>query len=156
MRIAVSILHTLVHQKIREELQLSYAPDASMNDDAANTASMSVSTNDPNRATQEMLNQSEFLQQNTLRQDAIDGRAAFFLTQHYMGQETSGAQVGELARYELIGGGWKNAFEFMNGIRSVKAAEVQDVANRYMKNVRFAVVGNTAGIERAVFVTAAP
>lgn len=152
MRVAVSILQTLVYQTVRQQLQLSYAPDAAMNNFAVNTANISVSTTDPNRAIAEMRKQIRLLQENTLNPEVIDEISAFFLTRHYIGQETSGAQVGELAQYELVGGGWRNAFEFMNGVRAVTPQDVRDVANRYMKNLRFAYIGNTASIERTVFV----
>ncbi len=152
MRVAVSILQTLVYQRVRTQLQLSYAPDASMNSLAANTASISVSTTDPNKALAEMKEQMRLLRENTLNADVIDEISAFFLTRHYIGQEKSGAQAGELAQYELIGGGWRNAFEFMNGVRAVTPADVRSVANKYMKNLRFSYIGNTAAIDRAVFV----
>jgi zinc protease len=152
MRVAIAILQTLVYQTVRQQLQLSYAPDASMNSFAANTANISVSTTDPNKAVAVMRQQIRMLQENALNAEIIDEISAFFLTRHYIGQETSGAQVAELAQYELIGGGWRNAFEFMNGVRSVTPQDIRDVANRYMKNLRFAYIGNTASIERAVFV----
>jgi len=152
MRVATSILQTLVYQTVRNELQLSYAPDASMNNFAANTAHISVSTTDPNKAISVMRQQIKRLQEGTLNEEVIDEISAFFLTRHYIGQETSGAQAGELAQYELIGSGWRNAFEFMKGVRAVKATDVREVANRYMKNLRFTYLGNTAVIDRAVFV----
>ncbi len=152
MNVAISILQTLVYQTVRQQLQLSYAPDASMNNFAANTASISVSTTDPNKAIAVMRQQIRMLQENTLNAEVIDEISAFFLTRHYIGQETSAAQVGELARYELVGGGWRNAFEFMNGVQAVTPQDVRDVANRYMKNLRFAYIGNPAVIDRAVFV----
>ena len=152
MRVAVSILQTLVYQRVRTQLQLSYAPDASMNSFATNTANISVSTTDPNKAIAEMKAQIKLLQENTLNPEVIDEISAFFLTRHYIGQEKSGAQAAELAQYELIGGGWRNAFEFMNGVRVVTPADVRDVATRYMKNLRFSYIGNTAAIDRTVFV----
>ena len=152
MRVAISILQTLVYQTVRNELQLSYAPDASMNSFAANTANISVSTTDPNKAIGVMRQQIKRLQESTLNEEVIDEISAFFLTRHYIGQETSGAQAGELAQYELVGGGWRNAFGFMNGVRAVKSADIKDVANRYMKNLRFTYIGNTAVIDRTVYV----
>jgi predicted Zn-dependent peptidase len=152
MNVAISILQSLVYQEVRGRLQLSYAPDAEINSFAVNTANISVSTNDGNKAIPAMIKQMNILQENTLSQEFIDEIAAFFLTKHYLAQETSGAQVGELARYELIGGGWRNAFEFLNGIRSVTGPDVQRVANKYMKNIRFTYVGNTTGIDRSVYI----
>lgn len=152
MRVATSILHTLVNQEVRVNLQLSYAPAADMDSNAANTANISVSTNDVNKAVSVMLDQIKLLQNRTLNEGVIDEIAAFFLTKYYLGQETSAAQVGELARYELIGGGWRNSFEFLKGVRSVTPDDIRSVANKYMKNIRFAVVGNDAAIDRSIFV----
>ncbi|HEX6123800.1 MAG TPA: pitrilysin family protein [Pyrinomonadaceae bacterium] len=155
MRVATTILQTLVHQEVRVRRQLSYAPSADMNNYAANTANISVSANDANQAVSVMLDQIRLLQNRTLPEGVIDEIASFFLTRHYLAQETSAAQVGELARYELIGGGWRNSFEFLNGVRAVTPDAIRNVANKYMKNIRFAVVGNEAAINRSIFVPAA-
>lgn len=154
MRVATTILQTLVHQEVRVRRQLSYAPSAEMNNFAVNTANISVSANDANQAVSVMLDQIKLLQNRTLPEGIIDEISSFYLTRHYLGQETSGAQVGDLARYELIGGGWKNSFEFLNGVRSVTPADIRTVANKYMKNIRFAVVGNEGVINRSIFLPA--
>ncbi len=154
MRVATTILQTLVHQEVRVRRQLSYAPSADMNNFAVNTANISVSASDANQAVSVMLDQIKLLQNRTLPEGIIDEIASFFLTKHYLGQETNAAQVGELARYELIGGGWRNSFEFLKGVRGVTPADIRTVANKYMKHIRFAVVGNEAAINRNVFLPA--
>ncbi len=152
MRVAMSILQTLVYQEVRGRLQLSYAPDADMASFAANTGNISVSTTDPNTATAAMLNQIRFLQERTLNPSVIDEIASFFLTRHYMGQETSVAQAGELAKYELIGNGWRNSFEFLNRVRAVKPEDIRAVSNKYMRNLRFVYIGDTSNLNRSVFI----
>ncbi|MEO8573756.1 MAG: pitrilysin family protein [Pyrinomonadaceae bacterium] len=154
MRVAMSILATLVNQEVRVRRQLSYAPEADMNNNAANTATISVSSTDPNQAVAVMLEQIKLLQNNTLPDEIIGDVSDFFLTKHYLSLETNSAQAAELARYELIGGGWRNSFEFLNGIRSVKPSEIRNVANKYMKNIRFAIVGNEGAINKSIFVPA--
>src|SRR5687768_14674190 len=154
MRVATTILQTLVHQEVRVRRQLSYAPSADMNNFAVNTANISVSTTDANQAVSVMLDQIRLLQNRTLPDGVIDEISSFFLTKHYLGQETSAAQVAELARYELIGGGWRNSFEFLNGVRAVTPADIRTVANKYMKNIRFSIVGDEAAINRSIFVPA--
>ena len=151
MRVATSILSTLVNQEVRVRRQLSYAPSADMYSEAANTGNISVSTTDANQAVAVMLDQIKLLQTRTLNSEIIDEIAAFLLTRHYIGQETNAAQAAELARYELIGGGWRNSFDFLKGIRSVKPEDVQRVSKRYMKNIRFAFVGGDQGLNRSVF-----
>ena len=151
MRVAMSLLQTLVYQEVRGNLQLSYAPDADMENFAANTANISVSTTDPNRATVAMLTQMRLLQERMLPAAVIDEVSAFFLTRYYMGQETSAAQAAELARYELIGGGWRNAFEFINGVRKVTPQDLRNVSNKYMRNIRFTYIGDASTLDRSVF-----
>ena len=155
MRVATTILQTLVHQEVRVRRQLSYAPSADMNNFAVNTANITVSANDANTAVAVMLDQIRLLQNNTLPDGVIEEIASYFLTKHFLALETSSAQAGELARYELIGGGWRNSFEFLNGIRTVKPADIRSVSQKYMKNIRFAVVGDESAINKSVFLPAA-
>jgi predicted Zn-dependent peptidase len=151
MKVAIAILQGLVHEEVRVNRQLSYAPNAELDNFGANTANISVSAVDANQSVAVMLEQIQFLQTRPLRDDIVSEVAGNFLTTYYLTQETSGAQVGELARYELLGGGWRNSFEFLNRIRQVKAKDLQDVSNKYMKNIRFVVVGNPASVDKKIF-----
>jgi predicted Zn-dependent peptidase len=75
----------------------------------------------------------------------------FFLTTYYLKEETNAAQVAELAQYEMFGGGWRKSLEFLDRIRSVKPAEIQAAANKYMNNIRFVVVGKPSDVDRSIF-----
>lgn len=151
MRVAMSILQQQVNEEVRVKRQLSYAPNAELNNFAANTANIYVTAVDANQAVRVMLDQINTLKTRLIREETIDGMAGQFLTNYYLRQETNLAQAGELARYELIGGGWRNSFQFLNRIREVKPADVQGVANKYMKNIRFVVVGSPAAVDRNIF-----
>ena len=151
MRVATTILQQMVYEEVRVKRQLSYAPNAELNNFAANTANIYVTAVDANQAVKVMLDQINMLKSQQIREEVIAGMAGQFLTNYYVGQETNAAQVGELARYELIGGGWRNSFEFLNRIREVKSRDVQAAANKYMKNIRFAVIGDTAAVNKSIF-----
>jgi Predicted Zn-dependent peptidases len=151
MRVAMTILYELVYNEVRVKRNLSYAPNAELNNAAANTADIYVTAVDANQAVSVMLNQVNLLKTQTITDEKIAGMAGQFLTNYYLRQETNAAQAGELARYELIGGGWRNSFEFINRIRSVKPADIQAVSNKYMKNIRFVVVGNPSAINKSIF-----
>nr|MBP9110866.1 insulinase family protein [Pyrinomonadaceae bacterium] len=127
--------------------------DADLSAMGANTGSISVSSVNPNEAVRAMLGEIQKLQQGSADQDSIDQMSGYFLTTHYLKQETNAAQAGDLAQYELIGGGWRNSFEFLDRIRKVKAADVQAVANKYMKNLQFTIVGDPKRVDRSVFVS---
>lgn len=151
MRVAVSFLQMLVYQEVRTARNLSYAPDAEMNDFNANSASIYVSTTDVNQSISVMLNQISLLKNVTLSQDQLSGIPNFFLTTYYIDNETNAAQNGELARYELLGRGWREADRFISNISSVTPEDIQRVAKRYMNNIQFVVVGNPSGLNREIF-----
>lgn len=151
MRVAVALLQQQVFQEVRVKRNLSYAPDASMGSFSSNTGSISVSSGNPNEAIGVMLEQIESLKNNTIGQDTILELSSFFLTTYYLKQETNAAQAAELASYELTGGGWRNSLEFLNKMRQVAPEDVRRAANKYMKNIRFLVVGNPADIDKKIF-----
>lgn len=153
MRSAIAILQSAVFQEVRVKRNLSYAPDAEMNSLAANTAAISVSSVNPNESITIMLAEIQKLRQGATDEETLGTMAGYFLTTYYLKQETNSAQAAELAQYELVGGGWRNSLEFLDRIRKVKPADVQAVANKYMRNLRFSVVGNPADINRSIFLS---
>jgi zinc protease len=98
-----------------------------------------------------MLNEIARLQHNLISPDDINAVIAQFLTSYYIGQETNAAQASELAQYELIGGGWRNSLTFLEKLRAVTPADVQRVSQKYMRNIRFVVLGNPQQIDKTVF-----
>lgn len=151
MKVATTILQQMVYEEVRIKRQLSYAPNAEMNSAAANTAFVYVTAVEANRAVGVIFDQIRFLRSNALADEAISGISGQFLTNYYIGQETNAAQAAELAKYELIGNGWRSSFEFLNRVREVKPADIQRVAQKYMNNLRFSVIGNPQSVDAAVF-----
>jgi len=151
MRVAISILQTEVYQEVRVKRNLSYAPDAALNTQAANNAYIYVTSTDPNQSVKVMLDAIRTLRSNEVTPDVIRQYGNFFLTTYYLGQETNAAQAGELAKYELVGGGWRNSLQYIERIRKVTPTEVKAVAEKYMKNIRFNVIGNPSDVDKTVF-----
>jgi predicted Zn-dependent peptidase len=152
MRVAVTVLQSRVYQEVRINRQLSYAPNAELGSFSSNVGNIYVTAVDANQAVQVMLEEINNLKTKQINEEPIDGISGHFLTLHFLGQETNAAQAGELAKYELIGGGWRNAFGFLDKIRQVTPAEVQAVSQKYMKNLRFIVIGDPKAIKREIFV----
>lgn len=151
MRVATALLRDRVFEEVRVKRNLSYAPNADIGTLASNTANIYVTAVDANQAISVMLNEINNLKQEAVSPDEISGVAGQFLTTYFLGEETNVAQAAELARYELTGGGWRNSFEFLNKVREVKPEDVQRVAQKYMKNLRFVVLGNPTAINRQIF-----
>ena len=151
MRVASSLLRDRVFEEVRVKRNLSYAPDAFLRSQSANTGGLYVTAVDANQAVRVMLNEIARLQRDPIGPDDINAVVAQFLTSYYIGQETNAAQAAELAQYELIGGGWRNSLQFLEKLRAVTPAEVQRVAQKYMRNIRFVVLGNPQQIDKTVF-----
>jgi len=152
MRVASSILRDRVFEEVRVRRNLSYAPDAFLRGQSANTGGLYVTAVDANQAVRVMLNEVARLQRDPIVPDDINAVIAQFLTSYYIGQETNAAQAADLAQNELIGGGWRNSLTFLEKLRAVTPADVQRVAQKYMRNIRFVVLGNPQQIDKSVFV----
>ena len=151
MRIASAILQNRVYIEVRIRRNLSYAPDAFLWNQGANLGGIYVTSVDANQSVRVMLGEITRLQREPVSADEVKATAQQFLTRYYLGQETNAAQAGELAQFELIGGGWRNSALFIERLRTVSPEDVQRVANTYMKNIQFVVIGDPRSINREVF-----
>jgi len=151
MRVASSLLRDRVFEEVRVKRNLSYAPDAFLRTQAANVGGLYVTAVDANQSIRVMLNEISRLQTQPVGAEDIQAVTAQYLTTYYLGQETNAAQAGELAQYELIGGGWKNSINFLERLTAVTPADIQRVAQKYMRNIRFVVLGNPQSVDTGVF-----
>jgi predicted Zn-dependent peptidase len=151
MRIASSLLRDRVFEEVRVKRNLSYAPDAFLRTQAANVGGLYVTAVDANQSIRVMLNEITRLQNEPVSADDIQAVVAQYLTTYYLGQETNAAQAGELAQYELIGGGWRNSVSFLEKLMAVTPADIQRVSQKYMRNIRFVVLGNPRSVDTGVF-----
>lgn len=151
IRVASSILRDRVFEEVRVRRNLSYAPSAFLGSQGANLGGIYVTAVDANQAVRVMLDEIARLQREPVSKDDITAIIAQYLTSYYMGQETNAAQAGELAQYELTGGGWRNSVEVIERLTAVTPADVQRVAQKYMRNFRFVVLGDPKRIDIKVF-----
>jgi zinc protease len=151
MRVATKILQGRVFEEVRVRRNLSYAPNADMNELSANTGNIYVTAVDANQSIGIMLNEIKRLQAESVDESEISGVAGGFLTTYFIGQETNSAQAAELARYELIGGGWQNSLSFLDEVKKITPEKVKTVSAKYMKNLKFIVLGNPAAVNQDIF-----
>ncbi len=151
MEVASAILRDRVFEEVRVKRNLSYAPNAFLNSQGANVGGIYVTAVDANQAVRVMLDEIKRLQTQPIDQTDITGVVSQYLTTYYLGQETNAAQAANLAEYEIIGGGWRNSFDTIIHLRSVTPADVQRVAQKYMRNLRFVVIGDPKRVDKAVF-----
>jgi predicted Zn-dependent peptidase len=98
-----------------------------------------------------MLHEVERLKTEPISEERLAENVNVFLTQYWLAQETNMGQAGVLGVFELVGGGWENAAEFVESVHRVTPADIQRVAETYMKDFRFVVLGNPASIDDELF-----
>jgi zinc protease len=153
MRIASALLRDRIFNEVRIRRNLSYAPNAFVREQGANLGGIYVTATaaNTNEAITVILAEIARLQREPIDPSEISSQVSGYLTQYYIGQETNAAQAGELAKYELIGGGWRNSAHLIERLRSVTPGDVQSVARRYMKNLQFVVLGDPSKVDKSLF-----
>jgi zinc protease len=153
MRVASSVLQDRVFEEVRVKRNLSYSPEAFLRTQGANVGGLYVTAVDPNQTIRVMLGEVGKLQREPIEKQDITAVVSQYLTNYYLGEETNAAQAGELALYELIGGGWRNSLVTIERLRAVTPADVQRVARTYIRNIRFVVLGDPARVDKDAFTT---
>jgi zinc protease len=151
LRVAIDILSNRFFEEVRTKRNLSYAVQAALSQRHANYGILYVTAVQPDTTLRVMLAEVESLKNEPITPARLAQSVNGFLTQYWLAQETNMGQAGTLGTYELVGGGWENAEAFTQRVRAVTSADIQRVAREYLKNVHFAVIGNPARVDRALF-----
>ncbi len=153
MTVLTNILSQQFFEEVRVKRNLSYAPYAEINSTGANTGFIYVTTPKPNDAIRVMYAEIERMQQNRIREKPLQDIINGFLTQYYQKLETNSAQASRLGEYELLGGGWRRALTWIEDVRKVTPDDLQRVANTYLRNFHFAVIGDARAFDRSLFLS---
>lgn len=150
LRIASAVLSGRFFTEIRSKRNLSYAVDAPFIEQAIATGGVYVTTVSPDVTLELMCDEIDRLQVETIDRQALQRLVQQFITDYFLKNETNGDQANFLARAAVYGGDYRVANRFIEGLRRVTPEDVRTVANRYMHDYRFAYVGDTAKVPRAV------
>ena len=151
LRAAMEILSDRLFEEVRTKRNLSYAVFAGLQNQRANAGLLYVTAVEPDTTLKVMLAEVRRLQEEPIPAPRIGQTINTYLTQYLMGQEANMSQADRLGRYELLGGGWERAETLINRIRAVRPEEIQRVAQRYLRNFTFAVIGDSTKIDRKLF-----
>ena len=151
LRAAMEILSDRLFEEVRTKRNLTYAVFAGLQSQRANAGLLYVTAVEPDTTLKVMLAEVRRLQEEAIPAPRIGQTINTYLTQYLMGQEANMSQADRLGRYELLGGGWERAETLINRIRAVRPEEIQAVAQRYLRNFTFAVIGDSTKIDRKLF-----
>lgn len=148
LRIATSVLTGRLFAEIRTRQNLTYDVHAPFVDRAASAGGLYVSTASPDTTLKLMRSAVTELQEGLLDREGLKRLEQQFLTEYFLDNETNGAQADFLARSQLYRGDYREADKFVDELRSVTPEAVRRVAQKYMKGIRFAYVGDPTKLRR--------
>jgi zinc protease len=150
LRIATSVLTGRMFSEIRTRENLTYDVHAPFLDRAASAGGLYVSTAMPDTTLRLMYASVKELQEGLLDADGLKRLEQQFLTEYFLDNETNDAQADFLAREQLYRGDFRLADKFVDELQSVTPNDVQRVARKYMKGIRFAYVGDPSKVQRGL------
>jgi zinc protease len=143
LRIAAAVLSGQLFAEIRSRRNLTYAVDAPFVERAIASGGLYVTTVSPDTTLALMRQQVNALQQGTIDREALERLVQQFITEYFLNNETNAEQANFLARAQLYRGDFRVADLFVDELREVTPEDVQRVARQYMRNIRFAYVGDS-------------
>lgn len=150
LRIATAILSGQLFSEIRSRRNLTYAVDAPFIERAVSVGGLYVTTTQPERTLDVMLNEINDLQNGTVDPKALERLILQFITQYFLDNESGAQQADFLARAELFYGDFRRADRFVDELRSITPADIQRAARRYMRDVRFVYIGDARQAPAAI------
>jgi zinc protease len=143
LRVAAAVLSGQLFAEIRSRRNLTYAVDAPFVDRAISSGGLYVTTVSPDTTLALMRQQVMALQQGTIDREALERLVQQFITEYFLNNETNAEQANFLLRAQLYRGDFRVADLFVDELREVTPEDVQRVARQYMRNIRFAYVGDS-------------
>ena len=142
LRVASAVLSGQLFAEIRSRRNLTYAVDAPFFERAIGAGGLYVTTVSPDTTLALMRQQVAALQQGTIDGDALERLIQQFITEYFLNNETNAEQATFLARAQLYRGDYRAGERFVDELRQVTPDDVRRVSRRYMRNIRFAYVGD--------------
>ncbi len=149
--VAIEYLRDKLFEEVRTKRNLTYAVSAGLGQRRTNYGYLYVTAVDPKTTMRVIFDVVEEMRVVKLGQSDLDETVNVFITDHYMGLETNGAQAGMLAEAQIIEGSWKRSDDFLDRVRAVTPEQVQEVSKKYFKDYRFGVIGKKDGLDAAYF-----
>jgi zinc protease len=145
MRLAVFLSGSLFRE-VRMERNLSYAPDADANFGKTSYGEISMQTTLPDSAWRVTESQVDFFRRYIIADQYITSGLNAWITSTYMREQTNESQANELGVAQLYTGSWANAFKTIDAIQNMTPEQLNEAAQRYLRNMTVVIVGDPTKI----------
>lgn len=152
MQLGMSIMGSRFFLELRTKRSLSYAPAAFYSSGVLinpyNT--IYITTQDPKQSIQVMTDIINEIKKNGFLQSELDNKKQTFLTQYYMGQQTTSEQSLTLGMYEIISS-WKLSETFPQDVNNTTLKELNRVFDKYTKAIQWTYLGKQDQVKKEDF-----
>jgi len=150
LRVATAVLSGRLYTEVRSRRNLSYDVESQFIERAQGVGGLYVTTVDPNAVLRIMRRELSTLQTETVDPEGLKRLEQQFITEYYLKNETNADQANVLARAEVFAGDYRTADRFMDDLQRVTPEDVRRVARQYLKDFRFAYVGDASKLDRSL------
>ena len=148
LRVATAVLSGRLFTEVRSRRNLTYAVESPFLERSSAVAGLYVTTVDPNQVLRIMRQEITTLQRETVDPAGLKRLVQQFITEYYLKNETNADQANSLTRAELYQGDYQAADRLIESLRKVSPEDVRRVATTYLKNFRFAYVGDASKLDK--------
>jgi zinc protease len=150
LRVATAVLSGRLYTEVRSRRNLSYVVESQFIERAQGVGGLYVTTVDPNAVLRIMRHELSTLQTETVDSEGLKRLEQQFITEYYLKNETNADQANVLARAEVFAGDYRAADRFMDDLQRVTPDDVRRVARQYLRDFRFAYVGDASKLDRSL------
>lgn len=142
LRLACAVLSGRLFGEVRQRRNLTYSVSAPFEERAFSVGGLYVTTTQPDEVLAIMQQQVRSLQEGTITDKGLELLVQQFIVTYFLDNETNADQANMLARADLYQGDFRRATRFVDELRAVTPQDIQNAARTYMKQVRWAYVGD--------------
>jgi predicted Zn-dependent peptidase len=146
----LAVLSDRLFEKVRSDMQLSYAVAAGLNTDPINSGYLYVSSSSAELAYSQILDEVESMQDWLINERELEQQIAIFVTGFFMDLESLHAQRQMLARAELLRGDWRKASDIFVSLRAVSPRQVRDAMRKYVQKLQIGYYGPSDGFRESL------
>jgi zinc protease len=150
LRVACAVLSGRFFTEIRSKRNLSYEVEAPFLERAVASGGVYVTTVDPNATLRLMQSEITRLKSELIDPRGLERLIQQFITDYFLKNETNADQATFLARAAIYQGDYRVANSFVESLRRVTPEDVRRVARQYMRDFRFAYLGNPDKLSKEI------
>lgn len=140
-RLAITVLSSYLHFKLRTEQALSYAPGATVKTLQMPYTSLYVSTTQPKKSVLSMMEAFTDVKEGSYNKNVIGEIEKSYRLDSYSDQESAVTLVSNLGKAEILGN-YKLEEDLVAKVSAVTAEDVSRVYNKYLTGAIWVFVGN--------------